>query len=185
MYRGMLLRFLHLAARRREIFLLASEDVNFGEDKVRLATRKRRGSSLECNWRPIVDDLYNELLVHRQDSLNKSVITKPLTGEQYANRKRWLKALCKKTGGKTFGVHANRHLTASILAKEGVSSVQIQNILRHKKSSTAELYPHQMGDLKVALSVLTNKSKKPPQKPSTQNPAGTKIRLVFQPTVSL
>jgi len=176
--RCMLLCFLHLAARRGEIFRLAWEDVDFGESNVRLATRKRQGGSLEYNWLPMTDDLHNELLAHRQGSTSKWVFTEPLTGEPYVNRKRWMKALCKKAGVKTFGVHAIRHLTASILAKEGVPSVQIQNILRHKKLSTTELYLHQMGDLKAALSVLTNKSKKPSQKPSTQKSAEIKIRLV-------
>ena len=173
----MLLCFLHLAARRGEIFRLAWEDVDFGESRVRLGTRKRRGGSLEYNWLPMTDDLHNELRAHRQGSTSKWVFTEPFTGEPYVNRKRWMKALCEKAKVKTFGVHAIRHLTASILAKEGVPSVQIQNILRHKKLSTTELYLHQMGDLKAALSVLTNKSKKPSKKPSTQDSAKTKIRL--------
>ena len=176
----MLLCFLHLAARRGEIFRLAWEDVDFGGGKLRLGTRKRRGGSFEYNWLPMTDELHNALLVHRQGSTSKWVFTEPLTGEQYVNRKRWMKALCKKAGVKTFGVHAIRHLTASILAKEGIPAVQIQHILRHKKLSTTELYLHQMGDLKAALSVLTtSKGGKPSPEPSrVPNRVQTKIRLV-------
>jgi integrase len=174
----MLLCFLHLAARRGEIFRLTWEDVDFVGSMVRLATRKRRGGSLEYNWLPMTDDLFTELLAHRHDSDSEWVFENPKTGEAYVNRKRWMKALCTKAGVKTFGVHAIRHLTASILAKEGIPAVQIQNILRHKKLSTTELYLHQMGDLKAALNVLTNKSKKPSSKPSAPKSAETKIRLV-------
>jgi site-specific recombinase XerD len=61
--------------------------------------------------------------------------------------------------------HAIRHLSASILAKNGVPSIQIQAILRHKKLSTTEKYLHRIDDLKSALTLL-GKNKKPSKEPS-------------------
>lgn len=43
--RAMLLSYLHMAARRNEIFQLRWEDIDFGEQQIRLYTRKRKDGS--------------------------------------------------------------------------------------------------------------------------------------------
>lgn len=50
----MLLSFLHLAARRNEIFNLRREDVDLKRKQIRLYTRKRRDGSLEFEWLPFI-----------------------------------------------------------------------------------------------------------------------------------
>jgi len=48
----MLLAFLHLAARRGEVFRITWADVDFGNSRIRLWTRKRHGGQALC-WRNI------------------------------------------------------------------------------------------------------------------------------------
>lgn len=173
----MLLAYLHLGARRCEVFRLAWEDVDFGESRIRLGTHKRAGGNLEFDWLPMTDDLYNTLLEHRQTADGQWVFLNPKTGQPYRTRKRWMTGLCRKAEVKAFGLHAIRHLTASILASEGVPPIQIQAILRHKRLSTTEGYLHRLGDLKPVLKVLS-RNKKPSEKPSEKIGAERKIRVV-------
>ncbi len=173
----MLLTFLHLAARRGEMFRLAWEDVDFGNSRIRLGTHKRMGGNLEYNWLPLTDELFNCLLAHRQTSNSEWVFLNPKTGNPFVDRKRWMPRLCKLADVKSFGVHAIRHLTASILARDGVPSIKIQAILRHKRMSTTEGYLHQMEDLKPALQLLS-KNKKPSREPSTPRTAIRELKVV-------
>jgi integrase len=173
----MLLTYLHLAARRAEIFRLSWEDVDFGNSRIRLGTRKRMGGSLEYDWLPLTDDLFNTLLEHRQACNSRWVFLNPKTERPFVERKRWMTALCRDAGVKHFGLHAIRHLSASILAKCGVPTIKIQTILRHKKIGTTERYLHQLGDLKAALQLLSI-NKKPSKEPSIHLSAKTNIRLI-------
>jgi len=168
---------LHLAARKGELFRLRWDDVDFGEERIRLFTRKRKDGNWEHNWLPMTDELFNVLLLHRQVSDSECVFINPKTGNPYVERKRWMGKLCKEVGVKHFGLHAIRHLTASILAKDGVPAIKIQGILRHKKLSTTEGYLHQLEDLKPALQALSKK-KKPSGEPSSLQAAYRKIKAV-------
>ena len=175
--RVMLMTYLNLGARRCEVFRLTWEDVDFSENRIRLATHKRSGGNLEFDWLPMTDDLFNTLLEHRQTVDGLYIFINPKTGQPYRTRKRWMGYLCKRANVKAFGLHAIRHLTASILASDGVPPIQIQAILRHKRLSTTEGYLHRLDDLKPALRVLS-RNKKPSEKPSASQAEKTKIRVV-------
>lgn len=150
----MLLCFLHMAARRGELFRLRWDDFDFEERKVRLSTRKRKDGSLEFDWLPLTPELYDALLKHRQASEGPWVFTDS-TGASYLKRQNWMKRVCKRAGVKYFGFHAIRHLTASILAKHNIPMIDIQAILRHKNLATTERYLKRMSNLRVALQVLS------------------------------
>jgi len=62
----MLLRYLHLAAPKSELFRLKWVDVDFAGVKVRLYTRKTRDGSCDSAWLLMTDDLYNGLLFYRE-----------------------------------------------------------------------------------------------------------------------
>ena len=166
----MLLVYLHTAARRGEIFRLGWDDVDFGNSRVRLWTRKREGGTMEYDWIPLTDTLYNLLLERKQQSSSQWVFPNPETGTPYIDRKRWMGSICRRAGVKQFGFHAIRHLTASILAQAGTSSIVIQGILRHKKVSTTEKYLHRLSDLRPALQVLSGGGK------TLKKPSGEKVR---------
>ncbi len=161
----MLLAFLHLAARRSELFRLRWEDVDFVNQRVRLYTRKRKDGTWEYDWLPMTDELFNVLVMHKQNNKSEYVFVDPQTGKPFKYRLHFMKRLCKRAGVKPFGFHAIRHLAASILAKEGVPTILIQQILRHKNLATTERYLHSLADLKTALQALS-KNKKPSFEPS-------------------
>ncbi|MEJ2726433.1 MAG: tyrosine-type recombinase/integrase [Deltaproteobacteria bacterium] len=124
----MLLAYLHLAARRGELFRLRWEDVDFGEQRVRLYTRKRSDGTLEYDWLPMTEELFDTLLFHRQKASTEWVFPEPDTGKPYRSRRTWMRALCKKAEVKAFGTHAIRHLTASILAQGNKKRCVIRNL---------------------------------------------------------
>lgn len=151
----MLFAYLHLGARRSELFGLQWSDVDFASQKVRLYTRKRKDGSLEYDWLPMTDGLYNVLSVHRQHAENEWVFPYPKTNVPFVNRSKWMARLCELAGVKHFTLHAIRHLTASILIGADVSLIDIQAILRHKHLTTTERYTHRMKSLRPALSVIS------------------------------
>ncbi|MDI6796284.1 MAG: integrase [Desulfatibacillaceae bacterium] len=168
--RCMLLAYIHLAARRGEIFRLKWEDVDFQRARVRLFTRKRQSGTWEFDWLPMTEDLKEALEDQRKKVDSEWVFPNPETKTAYYERKRWLKGLCQEAGVQSFGLHSIRHLSASILAQDGVPAVHIQAILRHKKLSTTERYLHQLGDLRASIEVLSRKQK-PSGEPSTPQTA--------------
>ncbi|MBW2120129.1 MAG: site-specific integrase [Deltaproteobacteria bacterium] len=152
----MLLSYLHLAARRGEIFRLTWEDVNFGNNRVRLWTRKRKGGVIEFDWLPMTKELRKSLMwwwEHRpiKDSpyvfvcLEDKQFCKDHYGEPFKERSKFMGRLCDKVGVKPFGFHAIRHLSASILYNLGYEVAVIQAILRHKSANTTERYLRSIG----------------------------------------
>ncbi len=153
--RVMLLTYLHLAARRSELFRLKWEDVDFAGSRVRLYTRKTKDGSWEEAWLPMTADLQDALLFLKQERQSSQwVFVDPDTGQPFQYRIHWMHTLCKRAGVKYFGVHGIRHLTASILAKGGVAMIDIQTILRHKNLATTERYIRRIESLRPALHVL-------------------------------
>ena len=141
-------------------------DVDFAGVKIRLYTRKTKDGSWESSWLPMSDDLYNALLAHKQRRTSDTwVFTDPETGHPFTARLHWMKNICRRAGIKQFGLHAIRHLTASILAKEGVPMIDIQTILRHKNLSTTERYIRRVESVRPVLRVLpgVKTTRKPPE----------------------
>ncbi|WP_045216939.1 tyrosine-type recombinase/integrase [Desulfonatronovibrio magnus] len=152
----MLLTFLHLGARRGEIFKLKWTDVDFPSGRIRLATRKRKDGTLEFDWLPMTQELKSKLLwwwenrtFKRHDYVfvceEEYHFCKEHYGKPFTNRQHFMKRMCKKAGVPHFGFHAIRHLTASILYRLGKPVGAIQAILRHKHASTTERYLRSLG----------------------------------------
>ena len=152
--RVMLLAYLHLGARRSEIFKLRWADIDFSGQQIRLYTRKRRDGSLEYDWIPLTESLQQELLSLKGDAVCEWVFPDPGTGEPYVARAKWLASLCREAGVKAFGFHGIRHLTASLLMKGDVPLIDIKTILRHKSVSTTERYIHRLKSVRSSLRVL-------------------------------
>ena len=139
----MLLAFLFLAARRKEIFRLTWSDVDFGQKQVRLWTRKRADGSEEFDWLPMIAELRKELRWWWENRPIKDVETvfmcleegenqKKHYGQPFRYRHHFMERLCEAAKVKPFGFHAIRHLTASILHRKGYELGAIKEILRHK-----------------------------------------------------
>lgn len=146
----MLLTFLHTAARRSEVLRLTWDDIDFAHGKLRLGTRKRKDGSFEYDWIPLTTELTRALLKHKQGSTGISVFVRE-GGRPYKFRQHWLRYLCGVANVRYFGLHAIRHLTASILAHAGEDIPTIQAILRHKSPNTTARYLHQIGCVKNSL----------------------------------
>ena len=166
----MLLAYLHLGARRSEIFRLCWEDVDFGNARIRLFTRKRRDSSLEYDWLPMTGEL-EEALRHWWDARTFKESAYVFICEQdggfcaeqhgkpFKERMHFMKTLCERAGVKAFGFHAIRHLTASILYKMGQPVSVIQAILRHNSPNTTAIYLKSLGleETRGALDALADR----------------------------
>ena len=154
--RVMLTAFLHLAARRGELFRLTWSDVDFGNKIVCLWTRKRTDGSYEYDWLPMTTELRTSLRwwwEHRpiKDQpnvflcLDKTEFSKDYYGKPFKYRLQFMRRLCDRAGVKRFGFHAIRHLSASILYHLGYGVAVIQPILRHKSPNTTEKYLKSLG----------------------------------------
>ena len=115
---------------------------------------------MEYDWIPLTSTLAQSLLSHiNQNQIMDIVFPNPETGQFYIDRKRWMSVLCRRAGVKQFGIHAIRHLSASLLAKEGVPLPVIQLILRHKKITTTQRYFHALGLKEELRRVMDRKAK--------------------------
>ena len=70
-----------------------------------------------------------------------------------------MKNICHRAGVKHFGMHALRHMTASILAQNGALMIDIQTILRHGNLRTTEIYIRRLVPMKSSLNLLPQKQK--------------------------
>ena len=147
----MLLTFLHLAARRMEVFTLQWSDVDFTNRQIRLWTMKRRGGNREADWLPMTEELRKTLMTWWEERpikdtpyvfvcLDKTPFCAEYYGKPFTNRQHLMGRLCKKADVEPFGFHAIRHLTASILYHKGHDVAVIQVILRHKSPTTTNRY---------------------------------------------
>jgi len=153
--RIMLLAYLHLGARRSEVFRLMWEDVDFENARVRLYTRKRQGGSLEYDWLPMTSGLSEALRWWRENRRFKDAahvfvceqdrVHEEQVGKLFRLRKHFMNRLCERAGVKAFGFHAIRHLTASTLYTMGQPVSVIQAILRHKSPNTTAGYLKSLG----------------------------------------
>lgn len=166
----MLLTLLHLAARRGEVFRMEWADVDWGNSRIRLWTRKRKDGAYEYDWLPMTKELRASLRYwweHRPEKdkpnvfmcLGETDLTREHYGQPFRYRLHFMGRLCKKAKVPQFGFHAIRHLSASILFNSGYDLGVIQAILRHRSPSTTERYLRSIGMERVrdALESLSTK----------------------------
>lgn len=156
--RIMLLAYLHLAARRSELFRVKWSDVDFANLQIRLGTRKRKGG-FEYDWLPLTDELQQDLRAWAERRLAHSTMDKehvfvclsPLPccdkyyGLPFTLRRGAMSRWCDKVKIKPFGWHAIRHLTALELYRQGYQVEHIQRVLRHRRATTTDIYLRSLG----------------------------------------
>lgn len=169
----MLTAFLHLAARRGEIFKLKWFDLDSSSEQVRLTTAKTRDGSARIDWVPMSRTLKQTLLSWRQERpyknsefvftmLDNGVLNSGHNpGDPFRVRAHFMNTLCEKANVKRFGFHAIRHLSAVILYKEGEEISTIQKILQHQHATTTDRYLVSLGlekgRLRKAVDVFSNR----------------------------
>jgi integrase len=152
----MMLAFLHLGARKGEVFRLTWDDIRFDTMSIRVWTQKRKNSDWESDWLPMTSELKRALLwwwenrpfkdkehVFVQTYGSDSPWNKP--GEPFTDRMHFIRKVCAEAKVKYFSYHSMRHLTATILYKNGERLSVIQQVLRHKHPSTTERYLQRLG----------------------------------------
>ena len=103
----MLLAFLHLAARRSEIFRLTWSDVDFGNNRIRLWTRKRTDGSYEYDWLPMTKELRKSLSwwwdnrpikdqPHVFLCLDQTEFTREYYGQPFIYRLQFMRRICDR-----------------------------------------------------------------------------------------
>lgn len=155
----MLLTFLHLAARRGELFGLKVSDLDLPNNQVRLWTKKRKDGTREYDWLPLTSDLKSDLIGWLEERMSKPAIDTDHVfvcvdetpfcdsyyGKPFEKRQHLMKRLCRRAGVKPFDMHAIRHLTATVLYHKGYTVSFIQRILRHKAATTTQRYLQRLG----------------------------------------
>jgi integrase len=152
--RLMLLCYLHLAARRNEIFHLRREDVDLSRRRIRLCTRKQRDSSMRYDWLPMTARLHAAMSKQLAEVSGPWVFPDPHTGLPYIARQHWMGRLCGKAEVQPFGLHGIRHLSASLLVKANVSLIDVQTFLRHTNLTTTQRYIHRLESIRKAIEVF-------------------------------
>ena len=126
----------------------------------------------QADHAPMNDDLYDALRWQwanrfKEDALRESPYVfvnldekREGYGKPFTVRRRFLKSLCEKASVKEFGLHAIRHMVASILNDtHKVSMKKMQRILRHRSQRTTEIYLHSLeGDLRDTMRLLEGKN---------------------------
>lgn len=162
--RLLILAYLHTAARRCELLEMTWSDVDFGQQRIRLWTRKTNGKGRRGDWLDMTDELCSELLAWRKENPDQ-ILVFHRDGIAYTTRHEWLPRLCRSLGLPPFNFHGIRHLTASYLANQNVPVKTIQGILRHRSISITDRYIGELGSQKEALKILPF-GKKPTTKPT-------------------
>jgi integrase len=182
----MLFTYLHTAARKSELFILRWGEVDFRGNRIKLWTRKRKGG-LEADWIPMTEQLktalqwwYENRTFSEHENVflcqDKNNYCKDLYGHPFQVRQHWMKKLCEVAKVKPFGIHAIRHLSASILDDVGQPITVIQALLRHKSANTTAKYLHSLRGLRVELDNAFQR----PELPTTQvQVANRKDRLTL------
>ena len=109
----------------------------------------------------MTDELFNAMLLHRQSATTEWVFPNPDKEVPFRMRQRFMKHVCERAEVKLFGLHAIRHLTASILAQADVAMVAIPRILRHKNLTTTERYIRGLEPVRPALEILSKRNSRP------------------------
>ncbi len=141
-----LLFLLHTGVRKNEAFRLRWEDVDFHRQQVRVGTRKTGHGGMEYAWLPMTNELKEALASLRLTTHGGTVFTSRTTGLEYTARQHMMPNLCKEAGVKPFGLHAIRHLAATIMSYSGEMSLpEVQTMLRHKNPNTTARYIKSLG----------------------------------------
>jgi len=139
----------HTGARKGEVLRWTWEDdINFEERWVRLGTRKSKSGEMVYEKLWLNDDLYKLLIWQWKNRHPTSPYVfchmnpkSKFYGQPYKERRKTLKKLCKDAKVEPFGYHDIRHTVAKYLNDlQKVNLKKVQQVLRHRKQSTTEIY---------------------------------------------
>jgi len=132
-------------ARKGELTRLRWSDIDFDRQTAFVRTSKNG----EPKLLPLTDSVIKELHYYKED--NGLLFPSPLlTHKAYCFRKPWYRAL-KDASIEDFRFHDLRHTTASYLAQNGASLLEIADVLGHKQIQVTKRYVHLCTEHKAKL----------------------------------
>jgi integrase len=152
--KALLWTYYYTGARRKELFNLKWEDVDFEKGRLRLYTRKRRGGIREGDWVGMVVALIDIFSEQYKRTGHSEWVFLNRHGKPFKSLSKFLGRLCDEAGVKPFGFHGIRALTATSLARENTPMVVIQQHLRHRSLQVTEDYIRGVPTTKPYLEVL-------------------------------
>jgi len=158
----LILLYLHTSARKSEVFNLKWSDVDFKARKLTLWTRKRSGG-LECDTMPFTQEIEAILVDQRRhvELRSEYVFVCPVTGTRFNEHGKLMHRLCEQVGCKSFGFHAIRHLSASMMDEANMPLRVVQSQLRHQNATVTSRYLHSLGSRESKLDgVFARENKK-------------------------
>ncbi|BEQ16194.1 hypothetical protein FAK_32600 [Desulfoferula mesophila] len=123
--------------------------MDFKRGTITLTTRKTKDGSARRDTLDMSDELHQTLWIwknsqHRHFKKSPYVFVCQRQGRNYGKpfttRRTFMESLCKRAEVKAFGCHALRHHVASYLADKGISTPEIQALLRHQSTTTTDRY---------------------------------------------
>jgi integrase len=135
----------YTAGRPGEVLALKWEDIY--KDYLILRSRKHRDGTMRERQIPMLSAIKKILDQMRNGSdPNGYVFQNNRTGSRFLRRPKLIKSLCRRADVKSFGLHAIRHLAASVLSEGQMPIKPLSEYLGHSKISTTERYLHSMQD---------------------------------------
>lgn len=134
-----LFTMLHTAARRGELFRLKWSDIDFEAGMIRLWTRKRKTGVLVPKRIRMTKALATEFVQLKEQARSIFVFCDK-DGQPFTSRQSLMRRVCKRSKVRYFSFHAIRHLSACMMDKAKLPLTDIQNVLRHTRASTTDIY---------------------------------------------
>jgi site-specific recombinase XerD len=150
----------YLAARRIELLRMTWDDIDFANNYITLWTRKRIGGALEGD-KISMNKALKEILQKRMEQKVSELVFPDKNGNRMSKNTidNLMPRLCKKAGVKRFSLHAIRHYAAHVMVASGqLSVVDIQKMLRHKRTTTTDTYLDQLADSKTRAAEILGKN---------------------------
>ena len=123
-------------ARRGELLCLRWNDIDF-EKQVAYVNNTKNG---EAKALPLTIDVINELQVFNQND-SSLIFGSKITSKPYVFYKPWKRAV-DEAELIDFRFHDLRHTTASYLAQNGATLLEIADVLGHKQIEVTKRYAH-------------------------------------------
>jgi integrase len=135
--KSMVKLFLNTGLRRKELFLLTWENVDFRNRRLFIKETKTSKS----RYVPMNDAVYDELMnlskVNKNDGL---VFTNPDTGKAFVDIRRAFYGACHRAGIKDLLLLDLRRTFATRLLEAGIDIVTVQHLLGHTSVTTTQIY---------------------------------------------
>jgi integrase len=135
--RSMVQIFLNTGLRRKELFQLRWENIDFKNRQLFIKDTKTSRS----RYIPMNETVYNELKALQQNGRNQGLVfVNPKTGRAFVDIRRAFYGACHRAGIKNLLLMDLRRTFATRLLEAGVDIITVQHLLGHTSVTTTQIY---------------------------------------------